>query len=272
MKKTISRPSNRTMAICAMALALLLGGARAASAQTDDWKLTGNFGFGYSSGDYGTTRTTDIAMGLATLGLEAGNFQFSVSVPYMRIDGRGLVLFDAVGNPIVINRNAAIPPDVRTGWGDVYLTAGYVIPAAVLDGFEVSVTGRFKIPTAPERRRLGTGKADYGMSVDISREFGDWKPFLTIGYLDPGEPIGYTLNNVASVSLGTSIELEEDLVAIASYDFASESSPRVDTSQDLFGSLSWIATDKLTLTGYVTTGLTSGSPNIGSGLLVSYGL
>jgi len=36
--------------------------------------------------------------------------------------------------------------------------------------------------------------------------------------------------------------------------------------------LSWIQNDKLTLTGYGTVGLSSGSPDVGIGFLVSYGL
>jgi hypothetical protein len=38
------------------------------------------------------------------------------------------------------------------------------------------------------------------------------------------------------------------------------------------GSLSYIYNDRLTLTGYGTAGLSSGSPDYGLGFLVSYGL
>ena len=253
-----------------LALVLLQMGLRSAAAQEQDFGLIATSGFDYSNGSYGTNRNTNVLIGLTGLGLETGNFRFNISIPYMRISGRGLLVFDAAGNPIIINRRTAIAPDVRTGFGDLNLSATYTIPAAVLDDFEVKMTGSVKVPTASVRKRLSTGEADFGMRVDISRQFGIWGPFLTVGYLIPGKPSTFTLYNTTSVSAGTSIELSDDLVAVASYDYDSASKPLVDASHELFGSLSWFASNRITLTGYGTAGLSSGSPSFGSGLLASY--
>jgi len=255
-------------------LALLLPVATAARAQEfsfTDLQLTGTFGLGYSNGDYGTSRNTSVLLGLPALSLETGNFRFSASMPYMRISGRGLVIFDAAGNPIVVNRRTSLPPATRTGWGDLNLSASYTIPATVLDGFEMRLTAGTKLPTASSRRRLSTGEADFSFSTDISRQFGKWTPFLTVGYLVPGQPAAFRLYNTTSVSAGTSLELTDNLVATVSYDYDSASTPLVDASHELFGSLSWVRDNGLTLTAYGTAGLSSGSPNIGAGLLVSYG-
>jgi hypothetical protein len=188
----------------------------------------------------------------------------------MRINGRGLVVFDAAGNAIVVNRRTNINPDIRTGWGDLNLAASYAIPPAVLDDFEVRISARLKLPIASERHRLSTGKADFGMSIDVSKEVGPWGPFVNVGYLLPGAPLGFQLYNTVSVSMGTSYEINDRLVVIGSYDYDSESSPLVRSSQELFTSLSWIASDSTTLTLYGTKGLSSGSPDVGAGLLVSY--
>ncbi len=254
----------------------LQSGARAADEaqrpSLDEWHFGGTAGILYSDGNYGTPINTDVLLGLTSLSLSDEDFKFTASIPYMRISGRGLVVFDASGNPIVINRRTNLAPDVRTGWGDLMLSASYTVPPAVLSGFEVRVTGLAKLPTAPVRRRLSTGEADFGMSVDVSRDFGDWSPFLTAGYMHRGEPAGYTIYDTTSVSVGTSLELREDLVATASYDFDSADSPLVQAGHSLFGSLSWIRSDHMTLTGYTTIGLSAGSPDVGAGLLVSYGL
>lgn len=257
------------------ALLLLLASGGNARAQDDnllpDWQLTGNLGLTDTNGDYGTAQNTNVLLGLSSLSLSDGNFKFTASVPYMRISGRGLVVFDASGNPILINRRASVAPDVRTGWGDLNLSASYIIPPSVLDGFEVRVSGVVKAPTASARRRLSTGEADFGASIDVSRQYGIWTPFVTVGYLDQGQPQGFTLYNTTSVSAGTSLELSENLVAVASYDFDSANAPTVAGGQELFGSLSWVRDDKVTLTGYGTIGLNSGSPNVGVGFLISYG-
>ena len=263
--------------VLAMAAAMPAGSAQA---QTRDqgisldpeWRWTGTVGVTDTNGDYGTPNNTNVLLGLTTLSLSNDSFKFSASLPYMRISGRGLLVFDANGNPIVINRRANGPTDVRTGWGDLTLSASYTIPQAVLADFQVRITGITKLPTSPARRRLNTGEADFGMNVDVSRSFGDWTPFVTVGYLNRGQPAGFTFYDTSSVSVGASYTLRDNLVAVASYDYDSADAPQVVAGHEVMGSLSWIQSDKLTLTGYGTVGLSSGSPDMGIGFLVSYGL
>jgi hypothetical protein len=261
-----------------LAGALSLGAGHAVAAQPSespslgDWHVTGTGGVLYSDGNYGTPINTDVLLGLSSLSLSNDEFKFTASLPYMRISGRGLVVFDASGNPLVINRRTNVRPDVRTGWGDLTVSASYTVPSMILSGYEVRVTGIAKLPTAPARHRLSTGEADFGASMDVSRQFGAWTPFITAGYMYRGEPTGFTIYDTTSVSAGTSLELREDLVATASYDFDSADSPLVPAGHSLSASLSWIHDNRLTLTGYTTVGLSAGSPDVGAGLLVSYGL
>ena len=257
---------------------LLAAGATAAMAQDDsDWPFedihfVSALNASYSNGSYGTSRNTNVELALPALSAETGDFKFTASLPYMRISGRGLVVFDSVGNPIVINRNTSAPPDVRSGWGDLNLSASYTVPAAILAGFEVKISALTKLPTGPARRRLNTGETDFGGSIDVSRHFGIWGPFLTVGYLVPGKPSAFTLYNTTSVSAGTTLELSDSLVAMGSYDWDSASTPLVPASHELFGSLSWVRDDNVTLSGYTTVGLSDGSPQFGVGVLVSYAL
>jgi hypothetical protein len=161
---------------------------------------------------------------------------------------------------------------VRRGFGDLNLGMTYSIPPEILDDWKVSITERVKAPVASGRKRLSTGAVDYGTSIDVARDFDDWQPFVTIGYLIAGQPSRFVLKNTWSWSLGTSYTISDSLIAITSYDYDSSSSPLLSSSQDLFWSLSWIANDKLTLTGYVTKGITTGSPNVGTGLILAYGV
>ena len=280
MRRAISNLSVCKSAAAAIALAVAaIMPAGTAQAQIreqsmldPEWHWTANVGVTDTNGAYGTPNNTNVLLSLATLSLSNDSFKFSASLPYMRISGRGLLVFDANGNPIVINRRVNGPTDVRTGWGDLTLSASYTIPPAVLADFQVRVTGITKLPTAPARRRLNTGEADFGMNVDISRSFGDWTPFVTVGYLNRGQPTGFTFYDTSSVAVGTSYMLRDNLVAVVSYDFDSADAPQVTAGHELMGSLSWIQSDKLTLTGYGTVGLSSGSPDVGIGFLVSYGL
>src|SRR5689334_12794183 len=202
------RHSRATGASLLLAAALHATQAVAQEPQTpwlDDWHITGTGGVLYSDGDYGTPINTGVLLGLSSLSLSNDEFKFTASLPYMRISGRGLVVFDASGNPIVINRRTSLPADVRTGWGDVNFSASYTIPPSILDDFEVRLTGVTKVPIASARRRLSTGEYDFGASVDVSRQFGIWGPFVTVGYLDLGKPAGFRFYNTTSVSAGTSL-------------------------------------------------------------------
>ena len=279
MRRAISN-----LSVCKSATAIALAAAatmpagiaqaqiREQSMLDPEWHWIANVGVTDTNGAYGTPNNTNVLLGLTTLSLSNDSFKFSASLPYMRISGRGLLVFDANGNPIVINRRVNGPTDVRTGWGDLTLSASYTIPPAVLADFQVRVTGITKLPTAPARRRLNTGEADFGMNVDVSRSFGDWTPFVTVGYLNRGQPTGFTFYDTSSVAVGASYMLRDNLVAVVSYDYDSADAPQVTAGHELMGSLSWIQNDKLTLTGYGTVGLSSGSPDVGIGFLVSYGL
>ena len=257
-------------------LLLALPSSGAFAQEQDGWlqdiQFAGTFGMEYSNGDYGTPRNTNVEIGLPVLSATTGDFKFNVSMPYMRVSGRGLVVFDATGNPIVVNRRTALPPITRTGFGDLNLGATYDVPSSFLDDFEVKVSAGIKIPTASTRRRLSTGETDFTMSMDVTRQLGDWGPFVKVGYLIPGVPASFKLFDTASVSAGTSYTINDNLVVVASYDFDSASTPLVTASHEVFGSLSWIRDNGMTLTGYGTVGLSSGSPAIGAGLLVSYNL
>ena len=90
--------------------------------------------------------------------------------------------------------------------------------------------------------------------------------------MNRGQPAGFTFYDTSSVSLGASYVLNEKLVAVASYDYDSPDAPQVIGGHELMGSLSWIRDDRMTLTGYATAGLSSGSPDMGVGFLISYGL
>lgn len=184
----------------------------------------------------------------------------------MRISGRGLVIFDASGNAIVVNRRTSTPADVKTGFGDLNLSGTYSVPPSFLGDFEVKLTASAKLPTASTRRRLSTGESDFGLSADISRQFGSWSPFLTLGYLWAGKSPVFTLYDTTSVSVGTSYEISDNMVATASYDYDSSGNRLVSSSKGLFGSLSWVRDNGITLTGYGTVGLSSGSPGVGAGL------
>ncbi len=243
-----------------------------ASQETDSGTgVTLSSGLDYSSGKYGANQTTDILVALSDITVKRGDFQLSVSLPYLDIKGPASVIAGANGVPVAIRRNGIpLPSSNRAGWGDLNLGATWSLPAEYLGEFQVDLTGRTKIATANAAKGLSSGETDFDFSADITREIGIWSPFVTFGYRIPGSPSAYSLNSAPSFSIGTSIQIDEKLLAMVSYDFDGTISNTLADSQQLFASASWLFNASLTFTAYASTGLSSGAPGVGTGLLIGW--
>jgi hypothetical protein len=219
-------------------------------------------GVDYSSGDYGLTETTDILVAPLTASYRTDNLRFSATLPYLRIDGAGVVL-GPDGQPLP---GVPTTAGTRSGLGDLSLGATYTLPAERLGGLEVDLGGRVKLPTSKESDGLGTGKTDFSISADFSYPIGAWAPFLTVGYRILGDPEDVELDNSFAVSAGSSLSVGRT-VLIGSYDFMEASSPLADDSHELFAAANRPLTDRVSVTGYGTVGLSDGAPDYGLGLL-----
>ncbi len=226
-------------------------------------------GFDYSSGNYGDRKPTDILVGLTSLSVTAGDFLLTASVPYLTITGPSFVVVGAGGVPVLVTPQPGATTTGRSGWGDLNLGVTYSLPSEDLDDFEVAVSMRTKVATADASKGLSTGATDFSFYVDVSRQFDIWAPFVNFGYRVPGKPSFYSFDDAPSFSVGTSVALDNNLVAIASYDFDGSISSTLADAQQIFASLTWLATDDISLTAYAEDGLSSGAPKVGTGILIS---
>jgi len=222
-------------------------------------------GVDYSSGKYGGPISTDILVVPASLRLTSGRWRFSATLPYLRIVGAQSVVAGD-GGPVVIDPNT--PRVRRDGIGDLSLSSTYAIPEDAF-GLGVELTGRVKVPTASRSRGLGTGKADFAASAELSKTFGTVTPFVEGGYRWIGSPSGIRLRNAPFASAGASIAFGK-VVAIASYDYRGRTSDVSRSSKELFGALSGPLSRKVNWTFYGSAGLSSGAPDAGVGLMLSY--
>lgn len=257
----------------AVAIAALLPLAARADEQkpaSGNVALSASTGIDYSRGRYGTDAHTDIFVSLVGLTLQTGDLRLTLNQPYLRIEGPASVVLD--GKSVVINPKAGTGRSERDGFGDLSLGANYDIPAEDLDGFDLNVGGTFKLPTASTKRSLGTGESDFSVSADLSYDFDSVSPFVTMGYRMPGDPTGYTLRNTVLASLGADMPLGDSMLALLAYEYEGAASPLLVSSQDMFASLSWLASDSITVTAYGVAGLSSGSPDTEAGLLLNFKL
>jgi hypothetical protein len=73
----------------------------------------------YSSGKYGQSQSTDILVGLTSLGVTFDDFQVSASLPYLNITSPAYVVVGPGGVPVAVTPKAGASDTTRSGWGDL---------------------------------------------------------------------------------------------------------------------------------------------------------
>jgi hypothetical protein len=231
----------------------------------DASRLTFSAGIDYSTGRYGEPVETEIVISPYSLRYEVSNaLSVSASIAAIKIKGPDVVL-GPDGSPLpgipVANR-------VRSGFGDVGLSATYSIPTGGDSPWLIDATARIKLPTASKESGVTTGKADVSLGLDLSYAAGNWVPFIDLGYRLPGSPTGVELRNAPAVSVGVTHMLKQGAF-VFSYDYERALSPFATDSHSLFGALTKPVSKRINITGYGVGGLSSGAPAVEVGLLMS---
>ena len=220
-------------------------------------------GVDYSTGDYGAEEKTNVVLVPLILRARTGDFSFSTSVTYIRIDGPADVVIGPDGEQL-----PGVPTNkgIREGLSDLSLGAGYTFGGKGAADPQFSVSGRVKLPTSRESDQLSTGKVDYSVRGDVSVPAGAFTPFASVGYRFLGDPEGVDLRNGLTASIGASTSFGRQ-VLIASLDYSSATSASTEDSRSLFGGFSIPVGSRLNLTGYGVVGLSQSTPDYGLGLL-----
>lgn len=243
----------------AAGIALLAAGEAPAA---DLGRLSLATGYDWSRGDFGSARDTEVHYGTLAIGYGTPElswtpgvndwFEFRGTLPYLQIDGPGVV---TRGRP---------ERDRSDGIGDALLRASYGIqPDGAAPFLEFS--GQWKFPTADEDDGLGTGEHDASFEFALYPRWGDTAPFASVGYRFVGDPPGIDLNDRWQASVGVSQRLSGSLRAGLLYDFREAIGDGADDAHELvlFGSWRW--GPRLRFAPYGVLGLSDGSPDFALG-------
>ena len=226
-------------------------------------------GVEHQRGRYGTgkqVRTTSIP---TTVNVAAGRALFAATLPHVRVDAPGNVVGGGglLGLPILIDPGRPAQRIRREGVGDLRLRASYAVPTP---GFGLAVSGQVKVPTASERNGLGTGKADYGVGAEVSKQLGRVTPFASLGYTVPGDPEGYDLRNSLSARAGAAVQIGAKTRGHLSYGYAQSVSPLVPDEQQIATGINTGLSKNLSLGVYGSAGLSRGAPGVGAGVQIGF--
>ena len=234
-------------------------------------------GFDYSSGDYGTATTTDIAYIPLNCKYQNDSFALKLTIPYVSITSEGGNVVGA-GSSVVVIPPGDIPPGeskTESGLGDIYFSGTYnLYEGSVQQPLfpMIDLTGKIKFPTADEEKGLGTGEVDYSVESDLTWFTGQTALFGTIGYRFVGSPEAYELNNVLYGSAGLAYQIATRLSGGFMYDVreASTDSGTATSEATLYGS--YRMNDNLKFMLYGVKGFSDGSPDYGVGFTLSYSM
>lgn len=251
-----------------LALALLAG-----AAQADDGLSIG-VGADYSNGNYGSDTTTTIFSVPFTAKYTTGDWAFKASLPWMRVSGDPNVV---PGLGSVVNLNPAgrgrgrgtggtpttVESGTESGLGDLRLAAIYSIDTGTPLGIDLTVNA--KIATADEDKGLGTGANDYGVAVDLYRDFDGTLLFGGVGYTTLGDSTYIDVASVLNANAGASWHVGNGSLG-AMYDWRAAASDVTADRSEVTGFYSFPAGERTKMQVYAVKGLSDGSPDWGAGL------
>jgi hypothetical protein len=266
---------SKTLLACALLVA-------AGAAHADDGFSLG-VGADYSSGKYGTDTTTTIFQVPVTAKYSTGDWSFKASLPWMRVKGDANVV-PGLGEVVNLNPRGrgrgvgtgtgtggttTTTNDTASGLGDLRLAATYSIPTS--NGLGIDLTGNAKIATADQDKGLGTGANDYGVAVDLYRDFSGTTLFGGVGYTWLGQSDYIDVDAVANANAGFSRKVGDAASVGLVYDWREAASVSAEPRSELTGFYAFPAGDKNKMQVYATKGFSDGSPDWGAGVSFTAG-
>lgn len=235
------------------------------TAETQWGRFSLSTGINYSTGDYGQSEKTDILYVPLTGRVDAGDWVFKLTVPYVSVTGPGNVV-----QGIGVVGAGATARTTESGLGDVVAAVTRTVFASTDGGTLLDLTGKVKLGTADADRGLGTGENDYSLAIEPAHRLGDYTAFGTLGYKVVGDPDGSDLDNVVFASLGGSTEMRPGTSAGLSLDTQGASSSASPGAQwDVTAFVTSRLDDSWKGQAYVSRGLSDASPDWSGGAMAT---
>ena len=249
--------------ILGFTMVVIAAGPRAAAG---DWSWFA--GMDYSTGKYGAQQTTNIGYFPFIARYAAESWIIKLTIPYVQMSGPGGII---IGNGDVVpppnNGETAITH--ATGLGDIVATATYNFYENVNHGLLLDATTKVKFPTADAAEGLGTGKADFSLQGDLTRQDGNWTVFGSLGYRWMGDTAEVAFKNPWFGSAGMSYRVNRQSQWGALYDVREPVTEGGGWGSELMVFAHYHLTPMYTLQGYLVQGFADGSPDHAIGFMVS---
>ena len=221
----------------------------------------------YTNGDYGASIDTAMLQIPFTLSYTDDQYAWSVTVPYVQISGSEDVVFSGTTHsPMFTTTTTSTVKQTNSGLGDITLSGTYQLKKETKVSPWFALTGKIKLGTADETKRLGTGENDYAVQVQVAKN----ALHGYLGYKIIGDTSTVNFNDVSYGAVGITFPVNKNWTSIAEFYTEQASVSGVDNMQELYVSLNKSLSDKKKISMYVLKGLTNSSPDWGAGVMMSY--
>ncbi len=227
----------------------------------------------YSSGDYGESQETTIRYLPVSYDYTVSNWNLKIAVPYLEVSGAGNVLVNVggIGGGDLSGLEASVDSSTSSGRGDTVVSATYQFPSFAQGLPFIDFGLEVKIPTADEKKALGTGKADYGLQLDLYQLLGNSTLFATAGYKFRGKSTLFNeMSDSAYVSFGFSRPFSQNWSYGLIYDYREAASETSKETHELLPYLSWLPAPGWSLMSYAVKGFTRDSADYALGMQLGY--
>ena len=246
-------------------LIALLSLSPTAYSEALDGKLSLSTGATVTSGDYGSSETTEMYYLPVTLKYKTKKWKVKLTVPYIKIKGPQNVVrgIGEVGP-------ATTTQSTNEGLGDITFSARYQLFYFPKTKTLLDVAGKVKFGTADEDKNLGTGKNDYSLSLGLYKLMGNFTPYAIFGRRFYNEPSDYVLDDVFFGSAGLGYKVSKKTsIGINLYMKEKTASTRTSIRQ-LSSYLSYKVDKNWKVQGYLINGLSENTPDLGGGFSLGY--
>lgn len=283
---------NNTIRITAGYLVLLAATlALPSPVRAEEYRYSIGQGFEFSSGKYGTsTRTDSIYAPLTVMATPIDRLGLSLEIPFV-YQSNGNVVSSIARGGMLASKTLMLPAvgmsgmsgsgsgmsssssgmnQSHSGLGDITLRAGYVLVPEKDSMPQIRPTAFVKFPTADKNASLGTGEFDEGVAVEISKWLGNWNPFAEAGYTVQGKSAQLALRNYMAYNAGVGYQVADSFRPILLIKGATSPAVGASSLLEVRLKLKYQATKHTGIDGYVAKGITTNSPEYGTGLAVYY--
>jgi len=258
-----------------------------AVAGSGDTVLSVGLGVEYATGDYGAGVTTDsVTVPLTIDWYPLQRLEFKVEVPFIYQSNSTTTSAAGIrfrrgkaagGHGTAGNGSGGPSPasDYDTsrsvsGPGNVSLKAGYIVLEEDKNLPRIMPKVYVEFPTADKDKGLGTGEFVTGLGLEMDKWFGGWHAYLDGTYNFQGRSDEYQLKDFLSYEGGIGYQVTDRLLTTLLMQGASD---LTDLSSGLLETrlkLAYRLTGRAGIQGFLAAGLTSGSPDFGAGVSMSY--